>query len=140
MPLVSDVFGGGGLLKAADVKDAPFTVTIDGWSTETIYDAPSYVIYFKDDERRLKLSPTCARDIAKALGMDDMASWQGGRVELYFHNMQWKDSKTGLEKSVDMIRARAPSDGSATTNLVTTPQPPRNGGGGGGDVNDEIPF
>ena len=41
------------------------------------------MVYFAEEKRALKLSDTCARDIATALNIDDMENWVGGKIELY---------------------------------------------------------
>lgn len=108
MPKVSEIFGGS-YLKVDHLNGKPRVVTIKGWGTETVFGEEAYVVYFVEEARALKLSPTCARDIAAALNSDDMDKWPGGQVELYPHEQKITDRNTQNEKVVNMIRARAPA-------------------------------
>ena len=133
MPRVSEVFSSG-LLKAEHLNGQPFDVTINGWAKEMIYGAEAYVLYLAEDSRKLKLSNMLAHDIAKALGgIDEIERWMGGKVQLYPHDQKIVDRDTQLEKTVNMIRARAGVSPTAT--LVPGPTPPRKP-----DPDDEIPF
>ena len=134
MPKVSEIFGGS-YLKAYDLNGQPRVVTINGWNTEIVYGDEAYVVYFAEEKRALKLSATCARDIATALKNDAIENWVGGKIELYTCEQKITDRDTQTEKQITMIRARAPS-GSASKALGPAGGPPsrRN------DPDDEIPF
>src|SRR4029453_15764336 len=121
MSKVSEVFGGA-YLKADHLNGQPRAVTIDGINTETIYGEEAFVLYLADEKRGLRLSATCARDIAQLLG-DDMDAWSGHSIELYPEQRTITDRETQIEKSITMIRARAPSTSPATT--LASPQRPR---------------
>ena len=133
MPKVSEIFGGS-YLKADHLNGQPRVVTITGWNKETVYGDEAYVVRFAEEKRALKLSATCARDIATAL-IDDMENWVGGKIELYPSEQKITDRDTQTEKQVTMIRARAPS-GSASKALGPSgsSSPLRN------DSDDEIRF
>ena len=134
MPKVSEIFGGS-YLKADHLNGQPRVVTINGWNTEIVYGDEAYVVNFAEETRALKLSATCARDIATALNIDDMENWVGRKIELYQCEQKITDRDTQTEKQITMIRARAPS-GSASKALGPSgsPSPRRN------DSDDEIPF
>ena len=82
MPKVTEIFGGS-YLKVDHLNGQPRVVTINGWNTEIVYGEEAYVVYFAEEKRALKLSATCARDIATALKIDDMEDWAGSKIELY---------------------------------------------------------
>jgi hypothetical protein len=123
MPKVSEIFGGAHL-KAEHLNGAPRVYAVNGYDTEMIYGEEKYVLYFADEKRGLPLSATCARDIAQFLG-DDMGAWSGHGIELYPEQRTITDRETQVEKSIKMIRARAPSS-------KLTPPP--------NDLDDDIPF
>jgi hypothetical protein len=119
MPKVSEVFGGA-YLKAEHLNGKPRVVTIDGYDTETIYGKEEYVVYLAGEKRGLRLSQTLAHDIAEVLG-DEMDKWSAGRIELYPEQRTITDRDTQTEKSITMIRARAP--GGAATKFPTSTLP-----------------
>jgi hypothetical protein len=136
MPRVSEIFASG-FLKAEHLNGQPLTVTIDGWAIEKGFGgAEVYVVHLVEDPRKLRLSHTCAYDIARTLGIDEMANWVGGKIALYPSEMTLTDQETNLKKTVLMIRARAPAGVSPTSRLVPGPTPPRKTT----DLDDEIPF
>ena len=81
MPKVSEIFGGS-YLRADHLNGQPRVVTINGWTTEIVYGDEAYILHLAEDKRTLKLSPTCARDIATALKIDDIENWVGRKIEL----------------------------------------------------------
>ena len=134
MPKVSEIFGGS-YLKAEHLNGQSRVVTINGWNTEIIYGDEAYVVYLAEEKRALKLSATCARDIAMALKIDDMEDWPGGKVELYPYEQKITDRDTQTEKQITMIRARAPSGSASRAIKPSGGTPPRRD-----DPDDEIPF
>ena len=107
MPKVSEIFGGS-YLRADHLNGRPRVVTINGWAIETAFGEKVYVLYLDEEEHALKLSPTCARDIATALQIDDLENWVGRRIELCPCETKIFDRATRTEKQITMIRARAP--------------------------------
>jgi len=129
MPRVSEVFGKG-YYRATDIPH-PMVVTIEGYATE--HDRFNrgeeiHVLSLRDQQRTLRLTTTNAGDIARLYG-DEISNWSGHQVELYVEQMKITDRKTGEDKVVDTIRARAPNAGNGATLPAT-----RN------DLDDEIPF
>ena len=124
MPKVSQTFGGA-YLKAEHLSGRPRVVTVNGYDTETVYGEERYVLYFAGEKRGLLLSPTCANDIAAALGLDEMEEWNGHSVELYPEKRTIPDRDTQTEKLINMIRARAPSSGSPATTLAPPKPAPK---------------
>jgi hypothetical protein len=108
MPKVSDTFGGA-YWKGEAFANQPRVFEIDGISTETVYGEECFVLYFRGEKRGLKLSATCARDIAGLYG-DEMDHWSGRFVELYGEKRTITDRDSGSEKQVTMTRARAPAE------------------------------
>jgi len=108
MPRVSEIFGGS-YLKVDHLNGEPRVLTVKSWGTEIAFGEEAYVIYFVEEARALKLSPTCARDVAAALRSDEMDKWVGGQIELYPCEQKITDRSTQNEKLVNMIRARAPA-------------------------------
>ena len=134
MPKVSEIFGGS-YLKADHLNGRPRVVTINGWNTETVYGEQAYVVYLAEEKRALRLSATCARDIATALKTDDMEDWPGGKIELFPSEQKITDRNTQTEKLVTMIRARAPSGSGSKVLGPSGSTPPRRD-----DPDDEIQF
>ena len=134
MPKISEIFGGS-YLKADHLNGQPRVVTINAWNKEIVYGDEAYVVYLAEEKRALKLSATCARDIATALKIDDMENWVGGKIELYPYDQKITDRDTQTEKQITMIRARAPS-GSASKALGPSGSPPPRRD----DPDDEIAF
>jgi hypothetical protein len=141
MPKVSEIFGGSHL-KAEHLNGRPRHVTINGWNTEIVFGSEAYVVYFAEERRGLRLSGTCARDIATALKIDDMENWVGGKIELYPCEQKIIDRDTQTEKQITMIRARAPSSGPPATTLAPPPRPAPKPAPTARqtDLDDEIPF
>jgi hypothetical protein len=137
---VSEIFGGT-YLKAEHLNGAPRVVTIDGVSVETVYGEEAYVLYFTGEKRGLRLSATCARDIAQLLG-DDMEAWSGHSIELYPEERTITDRDTQSEKQITMIRARAPSSGAPANTLARPPGPAPKPATtvARPDLDDDIPF
>jgi hypothetical protein len=121
MPKVSETFGGA-YLKAKHLNGQPRVVTIESINEERVYGEDIFVVYFVGERRGLKLSKTCAQDIAKVCG-DEMEDWPGRVVEIYSVELTIVDRDTRDEKAIVMIRARAPSSGAATT-LAPPPKKP----------------
>jgi hypothetical protein len=135
MPKVSDIFGGTYL--KAEQWGPPRAVKIDGYNTETIYGDEAYVLYLASEKRGLRLSPTCARDIASFLG-DEMQAWSGGEIELYTKQQTITDRDTKEEKLVTMFRARSPHGG-ALVAPAPSGAPPRSASRRP-DPSDDIPY
>ncbi len=119
---VSDVFGGP-YLKADYYRAKPQTWTIEGWGIEVSYGKEEYVLSFAGEKKGLKLSQTCANDIAEVLG-DDMGGWSGHAMEFYAEDRTKRD--TG--ETFTMWRARA----AATPSAKLPPRRP--------PFDDDIPF
>jgi hypothetical protein len=121
MPKVSEVFGGAYLKAEQYLNGKPRVITIDGYNIETIFGKEEYVLYLVGEKKGMRLTMTCANDIAEILG-DDMEKWSGQSIELYPEQKTRIDKETQIETPYTMFRARAPS-GSATK--LPTPTPPQ---------------
>ena len=127
MPRVSDVFGGP-YLKAENYRDKPRVLNISGYDIETVYGKEEFILYFADEKRGIKLSQTCANDIAEMLG-DDMEGWSGHAMEFYAEDRTKRDT----DERFTMWRARAPAGSAAK---LPTPKPPQSSP----PFDDDIPF
>ena len=134
MPRVSEIFSS----RFLKLNGKPRTITIDGYATEVAFGEEIYVLALREEDRAvLRLSPTCARDIAKAIGDDEMANWVGHQVELFPYEQEITDRDTQMKKMVTIIRARAvPGQPATTTTLAVKPKPTA----GRNDLNEEVPF
>lgn len=72
-----------------DLAGNPATLTIAGVTTESMRPGPGqpekekFVIYFKEAKKGVVLSRTLARQIARALGVDDSDGWTGKKITIY---------------------------------------------------------
>jgi hypothetical protein len=121
MPKVSDIFGGP-YLKAEHYRGKPQIWEITGFDIETVYGKDEHIIFLAGETKGIKLSATCATDIADVLG-DDMERWPGNKMEFRAEDLTIKDRETQAEKKICMWRSRAPSG----------PANPK-------DPSDDIPF
>jgi hypothetical protein len=142
MPRVSDVFGSQ-YLRAADLT-APLVATIEGWSSETIFKELTYFLTFRGQAFKVKLTTTNANDLARLFG-EDFDRWVDHEIELYPVSLEITDRDTGLPKTIEMIRIRAPSR-PATGNSgnqqpkTTAPAVPAKSAARDDDLDDSIPF
>lgn len=138
MPRVSDVFPAQ-FIRGADLA-APRDITIAGWRTEYQYGKEEYVLDLVGESSALRCGPTLGREIAAALGEDEMDRWPGRSVRIYGAGMKIKDKVTGEEKDVIAIHAMA----SERDKAAKEDAKPSNGKAPAlshsSDMNDDIPF
>ncbi len=99
----------GKYLKAADVKDKPFTLIIDRVEYEKVGvddDEPKPVVYFTKVKRGLVLNKTCGNAIVAAYG-DEMEDWNGLAITLFHAVVPFGN------KMVEAIRVRIPKAAAA---------------------------
>jgi hypothetical protein len=105
MPKVSNIFSSS-FLRAADL-DGPRDVTIAGWREEYLFGKNEYVLDLEGEDKFLRLNnPALARDIAAALGEENIDDWLGRVVTIYRTELKIRDKETGEEKLVNTIRAK----------------------------------
>jgi hypothetical protein len=126
MPKVSAIFQSA-YLQASKLAGQTKIVKLGHWREDTAYGEEFYVVELPDEDADLRLTGVLSHDIAKLLG-DEMDDWENGVVELYAEPITIRDKKTGEEKEVQRLRARAAPGHKA---LPKKPTPA---------MGDEIPF
>jgi hypothetical protein len=139
MPKVSDIFGSQ-YLRAADLT-TPLVVVIEGWNSEVLFKEEVYVLTFRDQAFKLKLTQSNAHDLARLFG-DDIDGWVDHAVELYSVSIEIQDQKSGLPKMIDIIRARASTrpPGGNSQPQAAAPIVPAKSAARDAELDDEIPV
>jgi hypothetical protein len=70
-------------LKADDLAGRDITVTIEEVTFEKVGRDSQYIVYFEGKRKGLIMYEKQARQIANALGEDEMDSWKGREITLY---------------------------------------------------------
>jgi hypothetical protein len=118
-------------LRATDDLDGERDVKITELGEEYLFGQTEYVLYLEGEDKFLRLNnPKLVKDIAAALGEDEMENWPGRFIKIYPSEFKKRDKDTGEEKIFNTIRAMK-SD---------LDKPPPKELGGKNDLDDDIPF
>src|SRR5262245_44523841 len=82
MPSVSETFGSGETLKAADLPDEGQVFTISDVEVKHFDDGVKFIVRFDETDRVLVANLTNSRTIAGLYG-DETDDWHGQRITLY---------------------------------------------------------
>ena len=129
---VNSIFGSSEYLKAADLGDRDFTLTISRVDVKEFDDGNKLLIHFERADKGLVCNKTNANSIARMHG-NDTDGWVGRQICLF---KAWVDFRG---ETVEAIRVRPPSNAAAQhPNAPLVDHQPH--AAPAHDLDDEIPF
>ncbi len=82
MATVTEIYGGGEFLKAADLQGKRHTLIIESWDLQESFGSKQIVLNFVGKEKRFSLNKTNARMIESLLNTDDPEEWIGKAISI----------------------------------------------------------
>ncbi len=82
MAKISEIYGEGNFLKAADLQGKRHVVVIDSWDVQESFGSKQIVLDFVGKEKKFSLNKTNARMITQLLGTDDTDEWIGKAISI----------------------------------------------------------